>query len=37
MAILKEMFKEEKERLLKMEKFYMDKILELPFGLPRRQ
>ena len=32
MAILKEMFKEEKERLLKMEKFYMDKILELPKG-----
>ncbi len=32
MAILKEMFKEEKERLLKMEKFYMDKIRELPKG-----
>jgi hypothetical protein len=32
MAILKEMFKEEKERLIKMKKFYMDKIMELPKG-----
>jgi len=32
MAVLKEMFKEEKERLIKMKKFYMDKILELPRG-----
>ena len=32
MAILKEMFKEEKERLLKMKKFYIDKIQELPKG-----
>ena len=32
MAVLKEMFKEEKERLLKMKKFYEDKILELPRG-----
>ena len=32
MAVLKEMFKEEKERLLRMKKFYMDKIQELPRG-----
>jgi len=32
MAVLKEMFKEEKERLIKMKKFYMDKIMELPKG-----
>ena len=32
MAILKEMFKEEKERLLKMKKFYINKIQELPKG-----
>jgi hypothetical protein len=32
MAVLKEMFREEKERLLKMKKFYMGKILELPRG-----
>lgn len=32
MAVLKEMFKEEKERLLKMKKFYMEKISELPRG-----
>ena len=32
MAVLKEMFKEEKERLLKMKKFYEDKIIELPKG-----
>jgi len=32
MAVLKEMFKEEKERLLKMRKFYMEKISELPRG-----
>jgi len=32
MAVLEEMFKEEKERLLKMKKFYMGKILELPKG-----
>ena len=32
MAVLKEMFKEEKERLLKMKKFYIDKIQELPKG-----
>ena len=32
MAILKEMFKEEKERLLKMKEFYIGKILELPKG-----
>ena len=32
MAVLKEMFKEEKERLIKMKKFYTDKILELPRG-----
>ena len=32
MAVLKEMFKEEKERLIKTKKFYMDKILELPRG-----
>ncbi len=32
MAILKEMFKEEKKRLIRMKKFYMDKIKELPKG-----
>lgn len=32
MPVLKEMFKEEKERLIKMKKFYEDKILELPKG-----
>jgi len=32
MAVLKEMFKEEKERLLKMKKFYMERILEFPKG-----
>jgi len=32
MAVLKEMLKEEKERLIKMKKFYTDKILELPRG-----
>ena len=32
MAIIKEMFKEEKERLLKMKKFYINKIQELPKG-----
>jgi hypothetical protein len=32
MAILKEMFKEEKERLLKMKKFYINKIQGLPKG-----
>ncbi len=32
MTILKEMFKEEKERLLKMKKFYINKIQELPKG-----
>ncbi len=32
MAVLKEMLKEEKERLLKMKKFYEDKIIELPKG-----
>lgn len=32
MAVLKEMLEEEKERLIKMKKFYMDKILELPKG-----
>ncbi|MCL4385166.1 MAG: hypothetical protein M1326_02485 [Cyanobacteria bacterium] len=32
MAVLKEMFKEEKERLIKMKKFYVDKISELPKG-----
>ena len=32
MAVLEEMFKEEKERLLRMKKFYMGKILELPRG-----
>src|SRR4030067_3864211 len=32
MAVLKEMFKEEKERLIKMKKFYMGKIFELPKG-----
>ncbi|MFA5014723.1 MAG: hypothetical protein WC549_04180 [Actinomycetota bacterium] len=32
MAVLKGIFKEEKERLIKMGKFYMDKILELPKG-----
>jgi hypothetical protein len=32
MAVLKEMFQEEKKRLLKMKKFYMDKITELPKG-----
>ncbi|MDD5622243.1 MAG: hypothetical protein PHQ09_03645 [Actinomycetota bacterium] len=32
MVILKEVFKEEKERLLKMKEFYMEKVLELPKG-----
>ena len=32
MAVLKNMFKEEKERLIKIQKFYMDKIMELPKG-----
>ena len=32
MAVLKEMFKEERSRLIKIKKFYMDKILELPRG-----
>ena len=32
MAVLKEMFREEKERLLRMKKFYVGKILELPKG-----
>ena len=32
MAVLKEMFREEKERLIKIKKFYTDKILELPKG-----
>lgn len=32
MAVLKEIFKEEKERLIKMEKFYRRKILEMPKG-----
>ena len=32
MAVLEEMFKEEKERLLRMRKFYAGKILELPKG-----
>jgi len=32
MAVLREMLKEEKERLLKMRKFYEDKVLELPRG-----
>ncbi len=32
MTVLKEMFQEEKKRLLKMKKFYMDKITELPKG-----
>lgn len=32
MAVLKEMFKEEKGRLFKMKKFYMEKIHELPKG-----
>jgi len=30
MTVLKEMFKEEKERLIKMEKFYRRKVLEMP-------
>ena len=32
MAVLKEMFKEEKDRLLRMKKFYMAKIIDLPKG-----
>ena len=32
MAVLKEMFKEEKERLLRIKKFYMEKIQKLPKG-----
>jgi hypothetical protein len=32
MAVLKEMFKEERDRLIKIRKFYRDKILELPRG-----
>jgi hypothetical protein len=32
MAVLKEIFKEEIDRLIKIRKFYMDKILELPRG-----
>jgi len=32
MAVLKEMFKEEKDRLLRMKKFYNSKIMDLPKG-----
>jgi hypothetical protein len=32
MAVLKEMFKEEKERLIKMRKLYLDKTKKLPKG-----
>lgn len=32
MAVLNEMFKEEKERLIKMKQFYIDKVLGLPKG-----
>lgn len=32
MAVLKEMFKEEKDRLIRMKKFYIAKIMELPKG-----